>query len=144
MRDITDRYTVVFSPPVDGDGYAGVMLVVSREFEIEEERVMLAGRVLAVRVRSVVYGSIMDLVVVYGYPEGRQEWLGEMEGAVDVMVPTVVMGDFNFVTHARDRDSDRMNDYDLRQGAQMGILTGGLELSDAYRLLLQKTGSTPM
>ena len=133
---MSDRFTVVHSPPVDGDGYAGVMLVISREYQVEAERVVLAGRVLAVRVRSLVYGSIMDLVAVYGFPGGRQEWLGEMEGAVDITVPTVVMGDFNFVTDTRDRDSDRMNGYDVTMAGRMGDLTRGLELVDAYRLLL--------
>ena len=87
FRDIAERYTVICSPPDLDDSYAGVALVISREYEVEAERVMLGGRVLAVRVRSLVYGSVFDLVVVYGYPAGRREWLGEMEGAVDSMVP---------------------------------------------------------
>ena len=135
VRDMGDRFTVVHSPAADGDGYAGVMLVISREFKVEEERVMIGGRVMAVRVANVVYGYVMDLVVVYGYPTGRQEWLGEMATAVDVTVPTVVMGDFNFVTDVRDRDSDMMHEYDVRQAGRMGDLTGGLDLFDAYRLL---------
>ena len=135
VRDMGDRFSVVHSPAVDGDGYAGVMLVISREFRVEEERVLIGGRVMAVRVASVVYGYVMDLVVVYGYPQGRQEWLGEMAAAVDVTVPTVVMGDFNFVTDVRDRDSDVMHDYDVRQSGRMGDVAGGLDLFDAYKLL---------
>ena len=83
VRDMGVRYTVVHSPAVGDDGWAGVALVISREFEVIEERVMLAGRVMTVRVRNVVFGYVMDLVVVYGYPQGRQEWLGEMAAAMD-------------------------------------------------------------
>ena len=89
---------------------------------------------LAVRVASVVDGSVLDLVVVYGYPHGRQEWLGEMEGAVDDAVPAVVLGDFNFVTDVRDRDRGAMNEYDVRQARKMGEIEGGLDLVDTYRL----------
>ena len=96
---------------------------------------MIGGRVMAVRVANVVFGYVMDLVVVYGYPMGRQEWLGEMAAAVDPTVPTVVMGDFNFVTDVRDRDRGVMHEYDVRQAGRMGDVTGGLDLFDAYRLL---------
>ena len=54
MRDICDLYTVIHSPPMPGDPYAGVALVISREFQVEPERVMLGGRVLVTRVTSVL------------------------------------------------------------------------------------------
>ena len=132
--DMAGLFTVVMSPPLPGDPYAGVALVISREYKVEQERVVLGGRVLAVRVASVVDGGVLDLVVVYGYPHGRQEWLGEMEGAVDDAVPAVVLGDFNFVTDVRDRDRGAMNEYDVRQARKMGEIEGGLDLVDTYRL----------
>ena len=126
--------TVILSPPVPGDGFAGVMFVISREYKVEQERVLLAGRVLVVRVAGVVAGDVWDVVVVYGYPAGRRAWLGELEGAVDGVVPAVVLGDFNFVTDVRDRDGDRMHWYDDRQARKMGDLERGLDLVDTYRL----------
>ena len=44
------------------------------------------------------------------------------------------------MTDVRDRDIDRMHDYDVRQGARMGDLMRGLDFDDAYRLI----GSTPL
>ena len=73
VKDMAARYTLVHSPATGGDAFAGVMLVISREFEVVQERVMIAGRVVTVRVRNVVFGYEMDLLVVYGYPGGRQE-----------------------------------------------------------------------
>ena len=134
VQDMASLYTVVMSPPLPGDTFAGVALVISREYKVEQERVVIGGRVLVVRVASVVDGGVFDLVVVYGYPQGRDEWLGEMEGAVDDAVPVVVLGDFNFVTDVRDRDSDCMHDYDVRQARKMGDLERGLDLVDTFRL----------
>ena len=57
-----------------------------------------------------------------------------MERAVDDTVPTVIMGDFNFVTDVRDREGDTLTRYDVAQADKMGNLERGLNLADTFRL----------
>ena len=64
MQDMRLSHHVLHSGYAGEDKYAGVCLVISRELEVVNERVLSAGRVMMVRVRSVVFLCEMDLVVV--------------------------------------------------------------------------------
>ena len=107
VQDMRLSHHVLHSGFADGDGYAGVCLVISREFEVVNERVLSVGRLVMVRVRSVVFLHEIDLVVIYGYPGdrlgGTRALIESLEAAVDDSVPVVVMGDWNFVIDAVDR-----------------------------------------
>ena len=83
VLDMSDRWHLVTSPAANGDGFAGLALVVSREFTVMRTNVALQGRVLIVRVRSDVYDSEFELVLVYGYPSGRQDWLHTIQPALE-------------------------------------------------------------
>ena len=61
------------------------------------QRILLEGRVMLIKMRSLVYENVMDVIVVYGFVCGRERWLNHIEDAVDVNVPTIVMGDFNLI-----------------------------------------------
>ena len=56
VLDMRLRYGWVHSGPVDGDAYAGIGLVVSREYRILASEVLRGGRVLAVTLESVLFG----------------------------------------------------------------------------------------
>ena len=44
IYDMELKYTVIHSPAIDGDEYAGIMLVISKEFVVEEEQRVIEGR----------------------------------------------------------------------------------------------------
>ena len=139
VLDMSDRWHLVTSPAANGDGFAGLALVVSREFTVLRTNVALQGRVLIVRVRSDVYDSEFELVLVYGYPSGRQDWLHTIQPALEGDCDLVVLGDFNFVTDPTDRSSGMMNDYDRRLTGQWTDLNLRLGVVDAYRLAYPTT-----
>ena len=119
---MTNRFNIVHSPATDGDSHAGILMAVSKEFSIENKSIYLEGRVMSVRMRSLVYDNVLDVIVVYGYVRGREQWLQHLEEAVDVDVPTIIMGDFNFVTENRDRNGNNMNPYDTTFSSKMNEL----------------------
>merc|ERR1712002_207617 len=112
IHDISDKYSVVHSFPVDGDEWAGIMIIISKEYEIISQHNIIEGRVLCVRIKSLIYQTEMDVFAVYGYPAGRQPWIHKMGDAIDNLIPTIIMGDFNFVSSPLDRVSNTMNHYD--------------------------------
>ena len=64
MRDIGDRWYLLHSPAPIGDRYAGVALVISREYSIEATLVAKEGRVMAARLKGSVYSDEVEVVVV--------------------------------------------------------------------------------
>ena len=77
----------------------------------------------------------MDIIAIYGYPAGRQPWINEMADAIDNSLPTIIMGDFNFVTNPIDRDSNAMTSYDKSLTTLFNPYIDGLELTDTFRLV---------
>ena len=132
IHEMNSRYKIIHSPATDADSYAGVLFAVSKEFAVENEQILLDGRVLSIRLRSLVYENVFDVIVVYGYPTGREEWLHHLEEAIDVDVPTIILGDFNFVMEGRDRDISKMHQYDISFSTKMNDMIEGLELTDAH------------
>ena len=135
IYDMELKYTVIHSPAIDGDEHAGVMLIISKEFEVEDEERIIEGRVMRVRLLNKIYQTNLDIIVVYGYPAGRQPWIHQVTDAVDSPVPTVILGDFNFVRKPQDRSTNYMLDYDIRQTTLSEAFFETLELEDAYRLI---------
>ena len=112
IHDMKLKYTVIHSPSTDGDERAGVLLVISKEYKVEDEQHLIQGRVLRVRLLSTIYQTNLDVIVVYGYPAARQPWINHVIDAVDSLVPTIILGDFNFVREPKDRSTNTMTQYD--------------------------------
>ena len=136
MQDMRLSHHVLHSGHAEGDTYAGVCLVISREFEVVNERVLSAGRLMVVRVRSVVFLCEMDLVVVYGYPgaAGTPGLIRSLEVAVDDSVPVVMMGDWNFVVDGLDRCGGAVSTWEAACGRHMASVLEGTGLCDAFRV----------
>ena len=133
IHDIKLNYTAIHSPPTDGDGYAGVMLIISKEFKVEIVRTVIEGRVLYVRLESEIYGTTLDVIAYYGHPCGRQTLINDATDAIDPLVPTVLLGDFNYVTDKIDRGDNNMYPYDVNQTNITTPLFEALGLEDAFR-----------
>ena len=106
VRDLSARLNVIHSPAVDGDAFAGVMLVLARDWEVIESVVGVPGRVLSVRVKCGVTEECLNFVAVYGKAGGADggAWLDGLADVMDQTYTTVVLGDFNFVQEDRDRE----------------------------------------
>ena len=70
VRDLRARLTVIHSPAVDGDAWAGVMLVLTHDWEVIESVIGVPGRVMSVRVKCRLTGECLNFVVVYGKTGG--------------------------------------------------------------------------
>ena len=136
VGDLRARLNVFHSPAVVGDAFAGVMLVLTRDWEVIESVVGVPGRVLSVRVRCGVTDECVNFVVVYG-KTGAVDGGAWMDGLVDVMdqtYTTVVLGDFNFVEEDRDREGGAsMNDHDRTLVRKFNDTMGVWELQDVFR-----------
>merc|ERR1711954_149774 len=49
IHDMELKYTLIHTPATDGDTHAGILLVISKEFIVENQQVLIEGRVLSVR-----------------------------------------------------------------------------------------------
>ena len=134
LHDIKLKYTVIHSPSQDGDGFAGVMLIISKEYKVLIEQTVIAGRVLYVRLESEIYGTTFDLISLYGYPSGRQDIMKDATDMIDLLTPTVILGDFNFVTDKIDRSSNTMFSNDTARANDSEPLFEALGMQDAFRL----------
>ena len=132
IHDMELKYTVIHSPAIDGDEYAGIMLVISKDFVVEATDIRIQGRVMRIRIRSTIYQTNLDIINIYGFPAGRQPWIHEALDAVDAPVPTVFLGDFNFVREARDRLSNAMTRYDEQQTMTSNGFFETLDLQDTF------------
>ena len=136
--DMKARLNVIHSPAVNGDVRAGVMLVLTHDWEVLESVVGVPGRVLSVRVRGRVFGDLVNFVVVYGKSGGSDggAWMDGLADVMDVTYSTVVLGDFNFVEEERDRRGGlALNSYDRTLGRKFNDTMGGWELHDIFRAL---------
>ena len=134
--DMKARLNVFHSPAVDGDVRAGVLLVLTHDWEVVESVVGVPGRVLSVRVKSGVFGDCVNFVVVYGKSGGADggAWLDGLAAVLDDTYATVVLGDFNFVGELRDRKGAAvLNGYDRTLAAKFAERTGDWELHDVFR-----------
>ena len=78
VTDMRVRMHVIHSPAVDGDVRAGVLLVLTNDWEVIESVVGVPGRVLSVRVKSRVFDDLVNFVVLYGKsggPMGVHGWI---------------------------------------------------------------------
>ena len=91
VRDMRARLNVFHSPAVEGDAFAGVMLVLTRDWGVIDSVVGVPGRVLSVRVKCCVTEECLNFVVVYGKTGGGDggAWI---DGLADVMDPTYATG----------------------------------------------------
>ena len=135
IHDMELKYTVIHSPATDGNEYAGIMLVISKDFVVEATDIRIQGRIMRIRLRSTIYQTYLDIINIYGFPAGRQPWIHEVTDAVDSPVPTVIVGDFNFVREARDRISNAMMYYDEQQTMSSNGFFEALDLQDTFRLV---------
>ena len=133
--DLKTRLNVLHSPAVEGDGWSGVLMIMTKDWEVIDSTVGVPGRVLSVKVRGKIFGEMLNFVVVYGKTgaNDRGAWIDGLNDVMDLAYTSVVMGDFNFVTEERDRDGNALNGYDLTLRRKFSDKMGGWELRDVFR-----------
>ena len=145
--DMKARLHVIHSPAEDDDPRAGVLLVLTYDWEVIETVIGVPGRVLAVRVKSRVFGELMNFVVVYGKSGGADggAWIDGLASVLTEDYTNLVMGDFNFVERCEDRRgrATGLNGYDITLTNKLLAATGGWDLKDIFwETKGQETGFT--
>ena len=143
VRDMRARLNVFHSPAVEGDAFAGVMLVLTRDWGVIDSVVGVPGRVLSVRVKCCVTEECLNFVVVYGKTGGGDggAWIDGLADVMDPTYATVVLGDFNFVEEVRDREgAATMNHRDRLLARMFRDKMGGWELHDVFWCLRVAAG----
>jgi exonuclease III len=133
VAEIRDRYHFVHSPAAQGDNYAGVCLVLSREYDVKEKKEPMPGRVLSVRAHSLQFKYDVNFVVVYGSQKGKVKCLEHVEEVLDDTCTTVLMGDFNFCMNGIDRASGTLSKADIGAAAKLSEILSRMGLIDSFR-----------
>ena len=136
--DMKARLHVIHSPAGDDDPRAGVLLVLTHDWEVIETVREVPGRVMSVRVKSRVFDESMNFVVVYGKSGGSDggEWIDGLARVLTDDYENVVIGDFNFVEKPEDRrgrEISGLNGYDISLTNKFHNATAGWELKDIFR-----------
>ena len=112
-------------------------MVLTKDWEVTESIIGVPGRVLAVRAKNRLFGDQMNFVTVYGKSGGSDSgaWLNGLETVLCDDHTNVIIGDFNFVTEAKDRkgNADGLNSYDVSLTTKYTNTVGGWNLRDAFR-----------
>ena len=137
VTDMRARLNVFHSPAVEGDGWAGVMVILSQDWEVIDVVISVPGRVMAVKVRSKLFDERMNFVAVYGKTGGNDQgaWIDGLSDVMDPAFSTVVLGDFNFVMEERDRQGGLLSAYDLLLRRRFRDKMDGWLLRDVFREL---------
>ena len=105
----TGSYELLHSEKVEGDPYAGVVILINKQLSLTHQTVVLPGRIMNFGIKQ--GGDTYSISAVYGYTGSKatQANMRQMTELLsqhhDISKLNIIFGDFNFVDNDLDRTS---------------------------------------
>ena len=125
------------------DTHAGLCFITSRNYSVIEKREIIEGRILNLKCESKAEpGTTYNLVDFYGHTSNkaaslRQDTVNALKDALSMTHANILMGDFNFVEDALDRNCKLPNN--LEKDRQVlfdwNKIKTDFDLVDTFRIL---------
>ena len=135
------NFTLIHTEADEGDAYGGIAILVSNKFILSQENVLLAGRILNLKLQNGV--ETYNITAFYGYT-GNNVSLLKMKQMIDALLTqhntsdiNMILGDFNFVENDLDRTNKKklgMNQTDKMLASVWAEFTDKIDLSDPFRV----------
>lgn len=132
---------IVHTEASSGDPYAGIIVLVNKNYELLSEAIIIPGRLLNLRIKS--EKKEYNISVFYGYT-GQNASQANMKCITDELAKfhstsdnNIILGDFNFVDNDLDRSNKMrtgMNQTDNSLAKIWSTFTDSLDLSDPFRV----------
>ena len=111
-------YSIISAHATETDSFGGILLFISKTFEILESEVLVDGRVVFVKAKNKETSEIVHYMSFYAKASGPIDVRTNILKAVTSKIELVnfenvyLFGDFNFVTSTLDRNSNKLTEYD--------------------------------
>ena len=143
LRDLEITHEVTHSFWNQSDTHAGLCFISSRNYSVIEKREIIEGRILNLKCESKVEpGTIYNLVGFYGHTSNkaaslRQDIVNTLKDALSMTHTNILMGDFNFVEDALDRNGKLPNNLEKDRQVLFDCnkIKTDFDLVDTFRIL---------
>ena len=124
------------------DPYAGIIMFISRDFEILQNTDLIKGRLLNTKIRHTITGKKYNITLFYGYTgknatQAKMKYITQtLENNHNTNDRNIILGDFNFVENDLDRTCETktgMSQLDKTLNAPWMEFTNKMDLSDPFR-----------
>ena len=126
----------------ENDPYAGIIMFISKSYDILQERELIQGRLLYTKIKHLTTGKEYNITPFYGYTAKNasqaklKSITQQLEKTHEKSEQNVILGDFNFVENDLDRTCETkvgMNQSDKTLSAPWVEFTNRMDISDPFR-----------
>ena len=111
IMNLKKTHKLIDSKASNEDPYAGILMLVSKEWKILERNTLLEGRLIQVKIQKEQEDTIYNILSVYGYPkkaeadnfEKRLDIFQRIENAHEEGMVNMMIGDYNITDSLYDK-----------------------------------------
>ena len=125
----------------NGDPFSGILICISKKYEIERSDLLEAGRLLCLEIRNKASNKKFTIFSTYlksGNANMQITTINKMKQKLlnepNLNENCIILGDFNFVTNILDRNSMALNNIDRQSTETWQNFEDRFEFQDAFRL----------
>ena len=140
LLDYKNIYHIISTFASDTDRGSGITMFINKTEEITKTIYLLEGRLLLVTIKNKVSGETRNIFSFYGKSKNnRSEWSSHINKIKDSIINedldnVIILGDFNFVTSTKDRNTKRLNDIDVKACTEWNKMNEHIGLFDSFRV----------
>ena len=132
------HYQIINEPTSPSETHAGILVLVHEDFQISRTSVIQPGRMITCHLTHKIVNTSFQLVVIYGRQSSKMNkqdidsFCSTLQDTCSPGEPTLLLGDFNFVSSQIDRKC-QIGSHERLYTQPWTMLLENLRLADAYR-----------
>ena len=140
LHELACTHTLIHSPAALHQTYTGLILFIDKAYEVTSSAIVVPGRVIHFQLRHTLFSTVHSITVYYGHQptaltkEELQRTFTSIQACHDIQHNNMIVGDFNFVDHPKDRGGHRLAARDSRVQPMWDAFTNALDLDDPFRV----------
>ncbi len=140
LLELASTHTLIHTPADPHQTHAGIIIFISKDYAVTTSSIVVPGRVVNLQLRHTLLSSEHNVTVYYGQQptaltkEVLQHTFTAIRDCHDLQHNNMVVGDFNFVDHPKDRGGQRLAARDLKVQSVWEAFKNDLDLDDPFRV----------
>ena len=140
IQDLACTHTLIHTPANPLETYTGIILLIDHAYEVLTTTVVVPGRVINLQLRHTRFQQEHNLTFYYGRQpsaltkEELRNTFTSMQAHHEIQHNNMIIGDFNFVDHPKDRAGHRLGTRDLKVQSFWEEFKNDLDLDDPFRV----------
>ena len=138
IKIYSTNYQIINEPTSQNETHAGILILIHEDIRITQTSVIQPGRIISCHIEHKVLNIALKLIIVYGCQNSKMNkqdidsFCATVQDSCNPEEPTLVLGDFNFVTCQKDR-KNQIGSHERLFNSPWATVLSESRLSDAYR-----------